>query len=88
MQAWLDKFIRHGNGIAALPSNSYTRWWQDIGHRVDAVLFVSGYVNYISPDRRGIRANFGTCLLAIGEKGVAALRTASANGLGHLFEPS
>jgi hypothetical protein len=87
MQKWIDKLIQHGNGIAMLPANSYVKWWQHTVQQVDAVLFVSGYVNAISPTGRKTRTSFGTCLFACGERGVAALRTASANGLGTMVEP-
>jgi hypothetical protein len=84
---WITRFLRHGDGVALLPSNSYTRWWHDICDGSDATLFIKGYVTFVSP--RGpltTRASFGSSMFAIGERGVAALRLAAQNGLGTIIE--
>jgi hypothetical protein len=88
MQRWLDKFIAHGNGVALLPLYGYTRWWQGFTSRADMVLFVASRLDFIrNPPTKSHSAAFGSMLVGVGDKAVLALRTASANGLGHLFEP-
>ena len=91
MVRWLDRFVEHGNGVAILPSNSYVRWFQDFSRKVDMMLLIAGYVAFIpggqKPKNTNSRPSFGSVLFAIGDRGVAALRTAAADGLGILFEP-
>jgi hypothetical protein len=87
MGDWLEKFVQHGDGVALLPATSYARWWQNICARSDAILFIKGYVDFISP--RGpltTRASFGSALFAIGQHGVAALRLAAQHRLGTVIE--
>lgn len=83
LRDWLDKFLQHGNGVAILPSNSYTKWWHHIADRADAILFIRGYVQFFSPAGPvRTRACFGSNMFAVGIRGVDALRLAAANGLG------
>jgi DNA N-6-adenine-methyltransferase (Dam) len=88
MMPWLEKFVLHGNGICLLSNATYTSWWQYMADRSDAILFVSGYLNFISPiDPQPHGTSFGSVLFGIGPRGVAALRTASTNGLGFASLP-
>jgi hypothetical protein len=86
MREWIDRFVAHSNGILFTSANSYCRWWQALSRQADAVLLIQGYVNAV--DGRNInrksRASFGSCMFAMGERAVAALRLAEENGLGTL----
>jgi hypothetical protein len=88
MSAWLQKFVEHGDGLAYLAGNFYTKWWQGLAARCDAILYVNRYLNAVSPSGRRSRASFGTSLFAIGDKAVAALRLAECNGLGYVMYPA
>lgn len=86
MLRWLDRFVAHGNGVCFLAGSTYTRWWQTFAEKCDAVLFIKGYVTCVPsiPTGRKSRPSFGSCLFAIGERGVAALKLAEQNGLGYV----
>jgi hypothetical protein len=89
MQSWLDRFVEHGDGILLLPSNTYTSWHQWLLERVELVLYVKGYVRFISSKTMKPTTSpaFGTALFAMG-RGCDALRNASAAGLGALVRPA
>jgi hypothetical protein len=83
---WLEKFFRHGNGIALTPDRTSCPWWQEAVQRADATLFVSGKIKFIGADGvPGKSPAQGTTLLAAGSRGVAALENAQRAGLGVLM---
>lgn len=87
--AWLDKFIKHGNGVALLPDRTSAPWWQWAVPHMDLLLFVAPKIKFERPDGRiGEQPGNGTALMAIGERGVAALMNASIAGLGIAMQPS
>jgi len=82
---WIDKFVLHGNGIALTPDRTSAPWWHDLARKSDAILFLAGKVKFINAEGiTGNQPSNGTCLFAIGEKGVEALIKAEQNGLGFL----
>lgn len=86
---WLSKFFRHGSGIALVPDRTSAPWWQEFVPRANAVLFVSKKIKFISADgNTGNSPSDGTCLLALGEKAIAALEQAAGHGLGSLMWPA
>ncbi len=83
---WIDKFIKHGNGIILMPDRSSTPWWQHLSKHTSAALFVKGKIKFIKPDgTRGESPSNGTTLFSIGENGKNALINAEKNGLGKLY---
>lgn len=83
---WLAKFFDHGNGIALLPDRTSAPWWQETAPRASAVLFVSPKIKFIRPDGSiGEQPGTGTTLLAAGQRGADALK--SAESLGVVFRP-
>jgi hypothetical protein len=85
---WLEKFARHGNGIALVPERTSTAWWQDLVAHADLILCVNKkipFVTYVGEQRSAFP--IGSTLVAIGEKGVAGRLTAHRNGLGILLKP-
>lgn len=82
---WLRKFMAHGNGICLVNALTSSGWFHDWAALADAMLFPRGKTKFVRPDgtRGGSPAN-GVVLLARGQKGVAALEAAQANGLGML----
>ena len=86
MQAWLDKFVAHRNGVVLLPGYTYTKWWHDFVVEVDCLLFPLFKLQFISPQSDGRNCTLANCLTAIGENGTRALQNAASNGLGRLFE--
>ena len=86
---WLEKFFAHENGLALVPDRTSAPWWQRYAPKADAVLFVAPKIQFIDASGRpGAAPAQGTCLLAIGDRGVGALRRAQYNGLGFLMVPA
>jgi hypothetical protein len=85
---WLEKFAEHGNGVALIPERTSTGWWQRLAERADMLLFVEKRIAFVSPTReRVFQFPIGSCLVAMGDKGVRALLNANAAGLGLLLKP-
>lgn len=87
-RAWLTKFFDHGNGIALTPDRTSAPWFREAWSRADLVMFTPK-LKFIRPDGSvGESPGTGTCLWAVGQKGILALRRAAQNGLGILATPS
>lgn len=85
---WLDKFIRHGCGIALVPDRTSAPWWQQAAPEMDAMLFVAPKIRFIGQDGEAGRSpDQGTTLMALGTLAVSALHSARKNGLGVLVTP-
>jgi hypothetical protein len=88
LSLWLDKFIRHGNGIVLVADRTSTEWWQRLAARADLILCLNKKIPFINPaGERTAAFPIGSHLIAIGPQGVAALETGHRNGLGLLFKP-
>jgi hypothetical protein len=89
MQAWLDKFLVHGNGLCLLPDATDTGWFQDFTPHLDLMLFVRHRLQFMNQwgETPGNNPR-GSMLGAIGPQGERALCNASANGLGNLYIPA
>jgi hypothetical protein len=88
LPSWIKKFIDHGNGIALVFDRTSTRWWQQLAARADSVLFLNKKIAFVpaTGEKAGASA-IGSTLVAMGDKGVAALERASGRGLGILTRP-
>jgi hypothetical protein len=85
MQAWLDKFVAHRNGVILLPGYTYTKWWHDFIVKTDCLLFPLFKLHFIGPLSNGSNSTMPNCLAAIGGKETAAVRRAAETGFGRLF---
>jgi hypothetical protein len=82
---WLDKFFKHGDGIALLPDRTSAPWWQEFARISDAVLFISPKVKFERPDRTiGESPGTGTTLFASGARAKSSLIRAKT--LGQVFQ--
>lgn len=83
---WLQKFFRHGNGIAVCSALTSADWFhQLVWPNVQLALFTDGKVKFVDPTGRvGEEPGFGTALLAVGNVAVQALRR---SGLGACVIP-
>lgn len=80
---WLDKFMRHGNGIALTPDRTSAPWWSKYAAMADAILFVRSKIRFIpGPGAKESSPAQGTTLMGCGPTAVAALMNAERNGLG------
>jgi hypothetical protein len=83
---WIEKFIKHGNGVAIAPDFTSTEWWHALTEQADIIMFVRPKI-YFLPKREDGRTNsLGSTLVGIGERGVQALRNAERNGRGLCFQ--
>ena len=87
LEPWLDKFFEHGNGIALTPDRTSAPWFREAWKRADLVMFTPK-IRFLRPDgSEGKSPSNGTALWASGIKGIDALLSAYANGLGILATP-
>lgn len=86
---WLDKFFRHGHGIALVPDRTSAPWWQRFAPMANSILFISPKLKFIGANGKpGNSPAQGTCLFAAGERAEDALNSAFSRGLGILVHPS
>jgi hypothetical protein len=79
---WLDKFCRHGNGVALVPDRTSAPWFQAYARRADLTLFVSPKIKFERPDgSTGDSPGTGTARIAMGDRGMCALRAGRRLGL-------
>jgi hypothetical protein len=85
---WLEKFYQHGDGICLVPDRTSCPWWQQYVPRSDLVLFVAPKIRFVDRfGQEGKSPTQGTCLCAIGERGVKGLHRAAPR-LGVLMVPA
>lgn len=81
LNPWLRKFVEHGNGVCLVPDRTSAPWFQTWAPYMDAVLFVRHKIKFERPDGSvGKQPGTGSALMAIGARGVAALRNAQSLG--------
>ncbi len=77
---WLEKFIKHGNGIGVFRAYTSAGWFHDWAIQADCLLFPRGKTKFIRPDGSiGKAPGHGVVLLGMGERAGKAL---SQSGLG------
>jgi hypothetical protein len=81
---WMSKFFDHGNGIALTPDRTSAPWFHWSWPRAAAVLFARKTPFLLADGSKAGSPAFGTVLWAVGDKAVAALKTAQASGFGLL----
>jgi len=81
---WLEKFIKHGNGIAIARAYTSAGWFHDHIPNVDAILFPRGKTQFIRADGTvGKGPSSGIVLIACGKRAMKILKN---SGLGIYFE--
>ena len=48
--SWLDRFVKHGDGIALVFARTDTRWFHNYALKSDALLFTKGRLKFINPE--------------------------------------
>ena len=85
---WLEKFVRHGNGVCLVPDRTSAPWWQRFAPQMELILFVTPKLKFIGADGKpGKSPAQGTCLMSIGSRGNEALYR-SEDRLGFLTRPA
>jgi hypothetical protein len=88
MWPWITKFVEHGNGVALVTSvNTATVWWQHLNGNADYILFLNKKIQFISGDpAKGTGGNaLASVMVAIGQRGVEAVRNVERAGRGVCF---
>jgi hypothetical protein len=84
---WMNKFFRHGNGIAITPDRTSAPWFWESWACTDLVMFTKK-IRFIGENgERGKMPSSGSAFWAIGERGCETLRRASRAGFGIIAKP-
>jgi hypothetical protein len=83
VEAWIERFIAHRNGVALVSDFTSTNWWHDLTRNADAICALKPKIQFVS-DRGGTN-DLGSTLVAIGERGVQALLNIERAGRGVCF---
>ena len=83
---WIEKFVEHCNGVAIAPDFTSTEWWHALTEQADIIMFVRPKISFLPKREDGRTNSLGSTLVAMGERGVQALRNAERNGRGLCFQ--
>ncbi len=81
---WMDRMIKHNNGIALVFSRTDTTWCQKAMGSATAMLFVKGRIDFIpglENQHKKSRSGAGTVLFAFGDDNAIALERMSDRGI-------
>jgi hypothetical protein len=72
---WLEKFLRHANGVAIVRAYTSSAWWHQYMPRAEGLLFPRGKTKFIRPDGSIGRApGHGIVLVGMGDVALDAMR--------------
>ena len=74
--AFIDRMIRHGNGLLLLPARTETRAFQRAARAADTLCFLRDRLHFIRNDGFQARSSFGSVLFAWGYPSATALQDA------------
>ena len=87
LDAWLEKFFDHGNGLALTPDRTSAPWFRFAWSKADLVLLMPK-VSFHRPDWSvGAAPGTGTAIWAAGGRAMEAVMRASSGGYGILASP-
>jgi phage N-6-adenine-methyltransferase len=76
--SWLNRFVKHGDGIALVFARTDTRWFHNYALKADALLFTKGRLKFINPERNDTSTSAsGSLFVACGSKSVKALKNSN-----------
>lgn len=80
--AWMDRLVKHGEGIALIAIRTETQWFQRAMARASAVFFFHGRISFHHVDgARGGPARSGHVLLAFGPTAAERLFNVNLRGI-------
>ena len=71
-EPWVDKFLKHNNGIALLPM-SKAKWFSRVWFSTDGILLLPSNFKFDKPDNLRSDIFMPTVLIALGNKALACL---------------
>lgn len=80
-KTWIEKLVKHGDGIALVFSRTDTKWFQQAAKSADVVCFLESRVKFINgkTGQTDGTPGAGSCLIGWGRKSFDAI---TASGLG------
>ena len=84
VEEWIEKFLKHANGVALVPDFTSAAWWHKLCGAADVIMAVKPKIQFY-PRLPGRGNVMGSTVVAIGSQGVQALRNAERNGRGICF---
>lgn len=78
---WLERFARHGNGVALVGARSETQWFQRLAGAADACLWLRGRVRFERPGGPKQNPTVGSVLVAYGAANAVALAESGLPGV-------
>lgn len=81
--AWIEKFIMHGNGIALLPDRTSAPWFQSMFPRIDIAVFTKRIKFIDAEGNEGKSPSTGSVLIGKGSMAVDALEKCNLGFLAH-----
>jgi hypothetical protein len=83
---WVEKMIRHRNGLLLLPDRTSADWWQVGASSCDMFLTTFDKIKFISPDGKiNKQPSVGNTIFAFGGRAVTAIKKGQVNSLGLVF---
>lgn len=81
---WLEKFVRHGNGLGLVRAYTSSGWFHEFIPQMDAILFPEGKTKFIRQDGTVAKQpGHGVVLFSLGRKATKVLKSSD---LGLFFE--
>jgi hypothetical protein len=75
---WVDKFIKHGNGVALIPF-SRSRWFTDLWDKADAIMALPSNFKFVTLEGKHASVFMPVALASMGEVGTSALKRLQTN---------
>lgn len=81
LQAWIDRFILHGDGVLLVPARVEVSWFWKLWHNCDGIFFTKGPVKYLCPEGKSPPRFFGGAFCAMGNRNVPRLHLIPLKGV-------
>jgi hypothetical protein len=78
---WLEKFVKHGNGVVLVAARPETRWFQLLARNSSALFFLQARIEFIMPEGPTKHTPVGSVLVAYGANNATALRGSRLSGV-------
>ena len=83
---WLDKMVKHANGIALVNARPDAQWFQEMAIKAQALFWLKGRIKFTRPEGGALNPPVGSVLVAYGQANVESLRCSGLAGLLTLIE--
>lgn len=77
LPAFVNRMVRHSNGVMLTASRTETRWWQQAAESAEAVCLLRERLHFIRDDGYQARSSHASTLFAWGDECVEAVRRAN-----------